>query len=154
MWSSIVFGVVLSILALWMMWRSFQDRRERAQLSEEIRDHEYFVQLDGRRKNINVTLLIIGTLVAISPLVSGTVNVVVYWSVVTILVCFMGMLALADLQASRDYLDELRAQQLVDYEHVRGEVDKFREEIEESEQVDPESNGQGLNREKNDKNNI
>jgi membrane protein implicated in regulation of membrane protease activity len=154
MWSSIVFGVVLSILALWMMWRSFQDRRERAQLSEEIRDHEYFVQLDGRRKNINVTLLIIGTLVAISPLVSGTVNVVVYWSVVTILACFMGMLALADLQASRDYLDELRAQQLVDYERVRGEVDKFREEIEESEQVDPESNGQGLNREKNDKNNI
>lgn len=154
MWSSIVFGVVLSILALWMMWRSFQDRRERAQLSEEIRDHEYFVQLDGRRKNINVTLLIIGTLVAISPLVSGTVNVVVYWSVVTILACFMGMLALADLQASRDYLDELRAQQLVDYERVRGEVDKFREEIEESKQVDPESNGQGLNREKNDKNNI
>ena len=101
-----------------------------------------------------MTLLIIGTLVAASPLVSGTVNVVVYWSVVTILVCFMGMLALADLQASRDYLDELRAQQLVDSEHVRGEVDKFREEIEESEQVDPESNGQGLNREKNDKNNI
>jgi hypothetical protein len=80
--------------------------------------------------------------------------VVVYWSVVTILVCFMGMLALADLQASRDYLDELRAQQLADSEHVRGEVDKFREEIEESEQVDPESNGQGLQREKNDENNI
>lgn len=154
MWSSIIFGVVLSILALWMMWRSFQDRRERAQLSEEIRDDEYFVQLDGRRKNINVTLLIIGTLVAVSPLVSGTVNVVVYWSVVTILACFMGMLALADLQASRDYLDELRAQQLVDYERVRGEVDKFREEMEESEQVDPESNGQGLKREKNDENNI
>ena len=154
MWSSIIFGVVLSILALWMMWRSFQDRRERAQLSEEIRDDEYFVQLDGRRKNINVTLLIIGTLVAISPLVSGTVNVVVYWSVVTILVCFMGMLALSDLQASRDYLDELRAEQLVNYEKLRGELDKFREETEESEQVDPESNGQGLKREKNDENNI
>ena len=120
MWSSIVFGVVLAILALWMMWRSFLDRRERAQLSEEIRDHEYFVQLDGRRQNINVTLLIIGTLVAGSSLISGTVTVVVYWSVVTLLVCYMGILALADLQSSRDYLDELRAEQLVTYEKLRG----------------------------------
>ena len=154
MWSSIVFGVVLAILALWMMWRSFQDRRERAQLSEEIRNHEYFVQLDTRRQNINVTLLIIGTLVASSPLVSGTVAVVVYWSIVTLLVCFMGMLALADLQASRDYLDELRAEQLVTYEKLRGELDKFREETEEGEQVDPESNGHGMKQKKNGEENI
>lgn len=153
MWSSIVFGVVLAILALWMMWRSFLDRRERAQLSEEIRDHEYFVQLDGRRQNINVTLLIIGTLVAGSSLVSGTVTVVVYWSVVTLLVCYMGILALADLQSSRDYLDELRAEQLVTYEQLRGELDKFREETEESGQVDPESNGHGLKQKKNDEQN-
>ena len=153
MWSSIVFGVALAVLGLWMMWRSFLDRRERAQLSEEIRDHEYFVQLDSRRQNINVTLLIIGTLVAASPLVSGTVNVVVYWSVVTLLVCYMGMLALSDLQASRDYLDELRAEQLVTYEKLRGELDKFREETEESGQVDPESNGHGSKRKKNGENN-
>ena len=154
MWSSIVFGVALAILALWMMWRSFLDRRERAQLSEEIRDHEYFVHLDSRRQNINVTLLIIGTLVAASPLISGTVNVVVYWSVVTLLVCYMGMLALSDLQASRDYLDELRAEQLVTYEKLRGELDKFREETEGNEQVDPESNGHGSKRKKNDENNM
>ena len=153
MWSSIVFGVALAILALWMMWRSFLDRRERAQLSEEIRDHEYFVHLDSRRQNINVTLLIIGTLVAASPLVSGTMNVVVYWSVVTLLVCYMGMLALSDLQASRDYLDELRAEQLVTYEKLRGELDKFREETEGSGQVDPESNGHGSKRKTNGENN-
>ena len=153
MWSSIVFGVVLSILALWMMWRSFLDRRERAQLSEEIRDHEYFVQLDGRRQNINVTLLIIGTLVAGSPLVSGLLAGVVYWGIVTLLVCYMGMLALADLQASRDYLEELRAEQLVTYEKLRGELDKFREEKQERGQVDPESNGHGLKQKKNDEEN-
>ena len=120
MWSSIVFGVVLALLALWMLWRSYLDRRERAQLSEEIRNHEYFVHLDSRRQNINVTLLIIGTLVALSTLISGTVTVVVYWSVVTLLVCYMGILALSDLQASREYLEELRAEQMVNYEKLKG----------------------------------
>tara|TARA_B100000686_G_C16609751_1_gene873154 strand:- start:288 stop:752 length:465 start_codon:yes stop_codon:yes gene_type:complete len=154
MWSSIVFGVVLAFLALWMLWRSYLDRRERAELSEEIRTHEYFVNLDSRRQNINVTLLIIGTLVALSPLISGTVTVVVYWTVVTLLVCYMGILALSDLQASREYLEELRAEQMVNYEKLKGELDKFRDEIAENGQVDPESNGHDLKQKKDEEENL
>ena len=62
----------------------------------------------------------------------------------------MGILALSDLQASREYLEELRAEQMVNYEKLKGELDKFRDEMAENGQVDPESNGHDLKQKKDE----
>ena len=145
MWESIVTGLLLSVLAIWLMWRSFLDRRERAELPEEISGHDYFVQLDRRRRNINGTLLVVGLLLMGSPMVSGILNQVVFWIVVLVLVCFVGMLAMADLQSSRNYLEELEAEQLVAYGKLKQELDGFRQETEE---VDPEANGHDVKKKK------
>jgi len=138
MWESIVTGLLLSVLATWLMWRSFLDRRERSELPEEIRNHDYFVQLDRRRRNINGALLLVGLLITLSPLVSSALYQVALWIVVLVLICFVGMLAMADLQSSRNYLEELDAEHQVAYGKLKHELDRFRQETAE---VDPETNG-------------
>ena len=146
MWESFATGLLLSILAFWLMWRNRLDRRERAELPAELLAHDYFVQLDGRRKQINVTLLIIGVALVCGPLVSGTLMQVIYWVVVMILVCFMGMLALVDLQSSRNFLDELRAEESATCERLETESERLRQD---TAKVDPEANGDGLSQKKN-----
>ena len=145
MWESIVTGLLLSVLATWLMWRSFLDRRERSELPEEIRNHDYFVQLDRRRRNINGALLLVGLLIALSPLVSSVLYQVALWIVVLVLICFVGMLAMADLQSSRNYLEELEAEHLVAYGKLKHELDRFRQETAE---VDPEANGHDVKKKK------
>ena len=145
MWESIVTGLLLSVLATWLIWRSFLDRRERAELPEEIRSHDYFVELDRRRRNINGALLLVGLLITASPMVSGVLYQVGLWIVVLVLICFVGMLAMADLQSSRNYLAELEANHLVAYGKLKHELDRFRQETAE---VDPEANGHDVKKEK------
>ncbi|MDE0734712.1 MAG: hypothetical protein OSB47_02750, partial [Pirellulaceae bacterium] len=83
-------------------------------------------------------LLVVGLLLMGSPLVAGILNQVIFWIVVLVLVCFVGLLAMADLQSSRNHLEELEAEQLVAYGKLKQELDRFRQETEE---VNPEANG-------------
>jgi hypothetical protein len=55
------------------------------------------------------------------------------------------MLAMADLQSSRNYLEELEAEQLVTYGKLKQELDRFHRETEE---VSPEANGRDVKKEK------
>ena len=149
-----VIGVLASVLSLWLMWRNRLDRLERAELEDEIRNHDYFVELDPRRKKINLTLLMIGVAFMASPIITGTWSQVIYWTIVVVLLCLMGMLALVDLQSSRSFLAELQAGHLENYqaleEELEEELDKFRQETAAG---DPQANGKGLSQEKDDNSN-
>jgi hypothetical protein len=78
-------------------------------------------------------------------MVSGVLYQVGLWIVVLVLICFVGMLAMADLQSSRNYLAELEANHLVAYGKLKHELDRFRQETAE---VDPEANGHDVKKEK------
>ena len=126
MWSSILFGVTLLVLCgLMLFWHARAwEHASHADLDEPALD--FFRRQYRRRKQASAMIGVVGLAVIGGIWISEPILFVAHWVAVTVVVFWMGILALADLVSTRFYYAQLRQENLTVQASLRAELERTR----------------------------
>ena len=127
MWLSIAFGAVLMLLSVLMALR--QQRAHRMLEQEELgsTDRKFFGQQHRRRMRATGLIGLLGGMIVVGNwLTEDLVISAAYWCVALILVIWMALLAIADLNSTRAYYFLLRDRQLAEHARLEAELARLK----------------------------
>jgi len=128
MWLSILFGLFLIVLSALMLvrnraaWRSA--RVPEAESSEADNDFPY--RQYRLRRQANALMAIVGLAIIGGVWVTDTKVAAMYWLGVFGLVCWMALLAVADLVTTRSYYGQLQRDQIAERALLEAELNQLR----------------------------
>jgi hypothetical protein len=127
MFSSLLFAVVLlATSGLMISWHVISWRRKgHANLDERARD--FYRRQYRRRMQTSAMIGFLGIAVAGGVWIREPRYALAYWGCVTIVVVWMGLLALADLLSTRAYFAQIRRDQLTEHASLQAELRRIRE---------------------------
>ena len=126
MWSNIVFGAFLIAFAAVMLARhraAWQAASE-DELGEQ--EHDYLRRQYRRRLQASAMIGLVGIAVVVGIWFTDTVAAAVYWGAVALVVCWIGLLAVADLISTRMYFHSVRKGQLEEQAALQTELDRIK----------------------------
>jgi len=125
MWSNIVFGVCLLAVSIGMLFRHRQAWQ--SVVREGLSDHalDYLYRQYQRRTQASALIGAVGLAILAGVWVSGLQWMLVFWSAVSLLVVWMGCLALADLLSTRSYFNQVHQDHEVEQAVLQEELDRL-----------------------------
>lgn len=124
MWFSILFGLFLIAFSATMLQRDRAAWRHAS--ADEMPERDFLDRRYRRRRRANVMISLVGLAVILGVWVPDTLVAVVYWLGVALLVCWMALLAVADLIATRRYYGRLHQDQKNERALLEAELDQIR----------------------------
>lgn len=123
MWFNILFGLVLIGFSVLMLFRN-RTAWGAAQADEMAdRERDFACRQYWRRVQANWMMAIVGLAVILGVWLPETLLALAYWLGVGLLVCWLALLAMADLVATRRYYGQLRQDQRAERAKLEAELD-------------------------------
>jgi amino acid transporter len=126
MWFSILFGLILIVVAAMMLIRNtvYWHSVRSAEMKE--REHNFLYRQYRRRTQANSIIAIVGVAIIFGVWVTDSVMVAAYWLGVMLLVGWMALLAVVDLVSTRIHYSRLHREQLETRAILEAELKQLR----------------------------
>ena len=118
--SHLLFGTFLLSVGCWLLWRNGIARRVIADKKLSQAEQQFFDRQVSRRGQTNWMLIIVGGMIMLGPWIQGKWWLLVYWSVVLLMTCWIMLLAAFDMLLTRWYYEGLQES------HAREQADFLR----------------------------
>ena len=126
MWSNIAFAICLLVISMTLILRQRQAWTTAQQEGLHEREHNYLYHQHRRRTRASVLIGVVGLAILGGIWVTEPRAMLVYWSGVTLMVVWMGCLALADLVNTRAYFKQVYHDRVSEHRAIRAELDRLR----------------------------
>ena len=126
MWFSILFGLFLIAFAVMMLVRNQAAWRSAQTDALEGSEREFLSRQHRRRRQTCVMIAIVGVAVILGIWVTDVRAAAAYWLGVVLLVCWMALLAVVDLVATRMHFGRLHRDQQAERIVLEAELDQIR----------------------------
>lgn len=125
-WLSLGFAIILLAASAGMLWSHVHTWRRFQSLSLEPREHDFRRRQFRRRMQSSAMLGLLAVAILLGQWITSPpfprVAPLIFWGVVLLLVLWMGLLAAADLIATRFYYRRLRDGYLVEQARLQAEL--------------------------------
>lgn len=126
MWFSILFGLFLIAIAAMMLVRNVRIWRSVQTDDMEERERDFLYRQYQRRAQANSMIAIVGLAVIVGIWVTDSMMAAAYWMGVLCVVCWMTLLAVADLVSTRMHYGRVQQDQLKERALLEAELNQIR----------------------------
>ncbi len=126
MWSSIAFGAFLLAFAGFMIMRHRAAWRLAQEEDLDEPDLDFLRRQFRRRMQASGMIGLVGVAVIVGIWVTHTVTAAIYWSVVILIVLWIGMLAVSDLINTRYYYGQLAQKHVEEHARLTAELHRIK----------------------------
>ena len=126
MWFSILFGLFLIAVAAMMLVRNSRIWRSVQTADMEEREHDFLYRQYRRRTQANWMIMIVGLAIVLGIWVTDSIIGAAYWMGVVLVVCWMTLLAFADLVSTRMHYGRVQQDQMEERASLEAELDQIR----------------------------